>query len=186
MDDLDDLGDLAEPSPSWFECPILRRDDMLATIKQNGGLDGRSVNLFSALKRPPRSDLLKLYLWENLYRPGSHYIYVTPDPSRYGSADWQPALAAASVEASLVGACTLFSNTLSWGESPPSERTHNLGFAVYTIEFDHCRSTISWGSSGRTATNDAELPGSGLPQVRGGLLGQQRAFIFISYSIFGI
>jgi hypothetical protein len=159
IDELDDLGDLAEPSPSWFECPILRRDEMLATIKQNGGLDGRSVNLFSALERPRRSDLLELYLWENLYRPESHYIYVTPDPSRYGSADWQPELAAASVEASLVGACTLFSNTLSWGESPPSERTHNAGFAVYTIEFDHMpladQLRLIW--SGKIKQIDAEL-----------------------------
>jgi hypothetical protein len=159
IDELEVLGDLAEPDPSWFECPILRRAEMLATIKQKGALDGRSVNLFSALERPPKSDLLELYLWENLYRPGFHYIYVTPDPSRYGSADWQPALAGASVAASLAGACTLFSNTLSWGESPPSERTYNAGFAVYTIEFDHVplvdQLRIIW--SGKLKRIDAEL-----------------------------
>ena len=74
IDELEGLGDLAEPDPSWFECPILRRAEMLATIKHKGALDGRSVNLFSALERPPKSDLLELYLCENLYRPGSHYI----------------------------------------------------------------------------------------------------------------
>src|SRR5436190_5263130 len=134
---------------------------MLATIKQKGALDGRSVNLFSALQRPPRSDLLELYLWENLYRPDSHYIYVTPDPSRYGSADWRPSLNAEIVETSLVGACTLFSNTLSWGDSPPSERSHNAGFTVYTIEFDHMplanQLQLIW--SGKLKRIDAELSG---------------------------
>src|SRR5436190_13945469 len=134
---------------------------MLATIKQKGALDGRSVNLFSALERPPKSDLLELYLWENLYRPGSHYIYVTPDPSRYGSADWQPGLSEASVAASRVWACTLFSNTPSWGESPPSGRTHNAGFTVYTMEFDHVplvdQLRIIW--SGKLKRIHAELSG---------------------------
>ena len=52
IDDLVDFADVIEPGPSWFECPILRQDEMLATIKRKGSLDGRSVNLFSALERP--------------------------------------------------------------------------------------------------------------------------------------
>jgi len=135
--DLTDDLDFGEPSPSWFDCPILRPDEMLATINRDGSLDGRSVNLFAALERPPKSDLFELYLRENLYQPNSHYIYVTPDPNRYGYAYWRPVVTEAVVDARTIAPCALFSNTLSLGDTPPSERTHNAGFAVYTIEYDH-------------------------------------------------
>jgi hypothetical protein len=110
MDDLDDLDDLVEAGPSWFDCPTLHPDEMLATIKRNGNLDGRSLNLFSALERPPRSDLFELYLRENLYRPGSHYIYVSPDPTRYGFGYWRPVVTKAAFEDESVRPCALFSN----------------------------------------------------------------------------
>jgi hypothetical protein len=58
-----------------------------------------------------------------------------------------------------VAPCALFSNTLSWGKTPPSERTHNAGFGVYTIEFDHMplpdQLRIIW--SGKLKRIDAEL-----------------------------
>ena len=63
----------------WFDCPILGRQEMFDQIRRKGALDGQSLNLLSALTRPPRSGLLDHYIAENLYRPGSHYIYVTPD-----------------------------------------------------------------------------------------------------------
>jgi hypothetical protein len=158
-DDLDDFGDVVEPGPRWLDCPILPPAEMLARIKQNGSLDGRSVNLFAALERPPKSDLVELYLRENLYRPDSHYIYVTPDPTRYGFAYWRPVLTEAVVEARTIAPCALFSNTLSWGDTPPSERTCNAGFAVYTMEFDHMpvadQLRIIW--SGKLKRIDAEL-----------------------------
>jgi hypothetical protein len=80
-DDSDDFEDVAEPEPSWADSPMLPRGDMLAVIQQHKDLDGRAVNLFkNALEREPRSDLLRHYVGPNLYHPGSHYIYTTPDP----------------------------------------------------------------------------------------------------------
>jgi len=45
-DDLDDFADVAEPEPSWADCPLLRRADMLGVIEKRGNLDGRAVNMF--------------------------------------------------------------------------------------------------------------------------------------------
>jgi hypothetical protein len=77
--------DIVEPDePDWFDCPVLPRRDMLAVVAQHKELDGRSVNLFrNALERQPRSGLLDHYIGPNLYQPGSHYIYTTPDTNRY-------------------------------------------------------------------------------------------------------
>jgi hypothetical protein len=124
----------------WFECPILPRADMLAVIEQHRQLDGRSLNLFrNALERKPRSDLLERYIGPNLYRPGEHYMYTTPDAKRYRCRNWRPELTAAVLEHNAFAACALFSNSLAWideNDLRPSERTYNAGFTVYTIESD--------------------------------------------------
>ena len=67
-DDPDDFADIAEPEPSWVDCPILSRGEMLAVIEKHGNLDGRAKNLFrDALQRPQKSDLFKHYIGPNLY-----------------------------------------------------------------------------------------------------------------------
>jgi hypothetical protein len=38
--------DEPEPGPSWFDCPMLPRGDMLAIIERKKDLDGRAINLF--------------------------------------------------------------------------------------------------------------------------------------------
>jgi hypothetical protein len=139
-DDPDDRCDVGEPGPSWADCPMLPRGEMLAVIERRKDLDGRAVNLFrNALKGQPRSDLLQHYVGPHLYHPGSHYMYTTPDPDRIKFKNWRPEITAMAIEYRTVAPCAVFSNTLSWiGEADlsPSQRTHNAGFAVYTFEPD--------------------------------------------------
>src|SRR6201998_2787230 len=90
-DDPHDTGDVGEPDLSWADCPMLPRGDMLAVIERKRDLDGRAVNLFrNALKGQPRSDLFEHYIGPNLYHPGSHYMYTTPDPDRFRFTNWRP------------------------------------------------------------------------------------------------
>jgi hypothetical protein len=161
--DPDDIDESGEPGPSWFECTMLPRGDMLAVIQRNKDLDGRSVNLFTnALERKPRSDLLDYYLVPHLYHPGSHYIYTTPDPSRFRYKNWRPEVTAIAIDHQTIAPCGLFSNTLSWIDGvdrSPSERTYNAGFAVYTIESDSdpLDKQLAVIYSGRLKRIDAEL-----------------------------
>lgn len=128
------------PDLEWFDCPILPRSDMLAVVERCKKLDGRSINLFrNALVRPPRSDLFQHYIGPNLYHPGSHYVFTTPDPSLYRFKNWRPEVTAAAVDDQSLLACGLFSNPLAWideADLSPGERTYNSGFTIYTIEFD--------------------------------------------------
>jgi hypothetical protein len=174
-DDMDtgDVGELAaepqntvehdEPDLDWFACPTLPRGDMLAVIERRKDLDGRSVNLFrNALEREPRSDLFRHYVGPNLYHPGSHYIYTTPDPSRYRYKNWRPEMTATAIEHRSIVVCGLFSNTLSWideADLSPGERTYNAGFTVYTNEFDSMPidDQLRIIYSGRLKRIDAEL-----------------------------
>jgi hypothetical protein len=147
-DDIDDNDELSaeaehnERDLKWHECPMLPRAEMLAIIEKCGpnSLGGEAVNLFvNALKREPRSDLLRHYVGPNLYHPGSHYIYTTPDPGQYGFKNWRPELTAKAIQCRSIVCCGLFSNPLAWideSDRPPGERTYNAGFTVYTIEFD--------------------------------------------------
>ena len=139
-DNRDEPGDVGQSDPSWFDHPILPRGEMLAVIERRKDLDGRSVNLFrNALQRQPRSDLLEHYLGPNLYHPGSHYIYTTPDPSQFRFKNWRPEITAAAIEHRSVAPCGVFSNILSWideADLSPGERTYNAGFSVYTFEPD--------------------------------------------------
>ena len=136
----DDTGDIDEPEMNWARCPTLLPGDMLAVIERRKDLDGRAVNLFrNALERERRSDLFRHYIGPNLYHPGSHYIYTTPDPDRIKYKNWRPEITAFAIECRSVGPCGVFSNTLSWidaADLSPSERTYNAGFAVYTFEPD--------------------------------------------------
>jgi hypothetical protein len=92
-DNPDDADDFDAPEPNWWGCPTLLPADMLAMIQRNKGLDGRAVNLFrNALKGQPRSGLLEHYIGPNLYHPGSHYMYTTPDPRRSWSKNWRSAV----------------------------------------------------------------------------------------------
>jgi hypothetical protein len=151
------------PALDWFDCPMLSRGDMLRVIERQKDLDGRAVNLFrNALVREPRSDLFRHYIGPHLYHPGSHYIYTTPDPSRFGCTNWRPDVTAAAIEHCSINVCGLFSNTLSWIDKAslsPRERTYNAGFAVYTIESDtdplHEQLRVVY--SGRLKRIDTEL-----------------------------
>jgi hypothetical protein len=51
-EDADDIGEPDAAGLSWFDCRILPPAEMLETIKRQGSLDGRSVNLYRALERP--------------------------------------------------------------------------------------------------------------------------------------
>ena len=161
-EDIDNV-DVGEPGPSWFACPMLPRGDMLAVIERHKDLDGRAVNLFkNALQREPRSDLFRHYIGPHLYHPGSHYIYTTPDPSRYRHKNWRPEMTALAIEHQTIVPCGLFSNTLSWIDETgllPGERTYNAGFAVYTIESDTdpLDKQLRVVYSGRLKRIDAEL-----------------------------
>src|ERR1700761_4326451 len=94
-DEYQDIIEYDVPNLNWFECTMLPRGDMLAIIQQHKDLDGRSVNLFrNALERKRRSDLLDHYVRPPLYHPGSHYIYTTPDPSRFRYKNWRPEVTA--------------------------------------------------------------------------------------------
>jgi len=153
------LDEYEQPGVGWVDCPVLPPTDMLATIKGRDVLDGRSTNLFGALERPRRSGLVELYVGENLYRPGSHYIYVTPDAEQFGFKCFQPAVTKIVIEAKTFRPCALFSNTLAWGDTPPSERAFNSGFTVYTMELDRSpldyQLRIIW--SGKLKQMNAEL-----------------------------
>jgi hypothetical protein len=157
--DEDDFDEYPDLGPDWLDCPILPPDEMFAVIGRCGELDRRSVNLFAALERRPRSGLAELFLWRNLYQPNSHYIYVTPDPVRYGYTYWRPIATKVAIQANMVAPCALFSNTLSWGDAPPSKRAYNAGFTVYTFEFDHTplddQLRVIW--SGKLKGIEAEL-----------------------------
>jgi len=181
--DTEDIDEILGSRLSWFDCPILPPGEMLATIKRCGGLDGRSLNLFAALERPPRSDLFNLYLRENLYQPGSHYVYVTPDAVEYGYKDYRPVMTKGVMQLGKIWPCALFSNTLSWGKTPPSERTHNAGFGVYTIDLTICRFLINYGSFGQVSSSGStrssgstEITAAMRPSTRAA-----RASISISY-----
>src|SRR4051794_23338509 len=95
-DDYWDARDVEEfpkvQEPDWFDCPILRRPEMFEEIKRHRALEGRSLNVFSALTRPRRSGLSERYLGEHLYQPGSHYMYVTPDTTDYRYPYWRPVM----------------------------------------------------------------------------------------------
>jgi hypothetical protein len=158
-----DIVEPDEPDVDWFDCPVLSRSAMLALVEQCRDLDGRGVNLFgNALKLPPRSGLLEHYVGPNLYQPGSHYMYTTPDPDRYRYTNWRPEVTAVAVEHQTIEVCGLFSNPLTWivdTDLRPSERTYNAGFTIYTIEFDSLpldnQLGIIW--SGKLKRIDAEL-----------------------------
>jgi hypothetical protein len=114
-DNPDGSCDFGEPELSWADCPMLPRSEMLAVIERQKALG------------------------PNLYHPGSHYIYTTPDPDRFRFTNWRPEITALAIEHRSVAPCAVFSNTLSWIDKAdllPSERTHNAGFAVYTFEPD--------------------------------------------------
>ena len=140
--DVENTGECDEEHLNWYDCPVLPRRDMLTAIVKCKGnvLGGEAINLYRiALTQQPRSGLLTHYVEPNLYHPGSHYIYTTPDPSRFGYKNWRPEITAIAIENQLIAACGLFSNTLGWidaADLPPADRTYNAGFAVYTIEFD--------------------------------------------------
>jgi len=89
----DDRCDVGEPGSSWADCPMLPRGDMLAVIERRKDLNGRGINLFrNALKGQPRSDLFEHFLGPNLFSPGSHHMYTTPDPSRIWFKNWRSAV----------------------------------------------------------------------------------------------
>ncbi len=114
----DDRCDVDEPGPSWFDCPMLPRGDMLAVIERRKDLNGRGINLFrNALKGQPRSDLFEHFLGPNLFSPGSHHMYTTPDPSRIWFKNWRSAVQIFSLTIRLIRPASKIVKTKIWNTS---------------------------------------------------------------------
>jgi hypothetical protein len=128
---------------------ILPSDILLACLKEHAtDLGGKGINLFQTAVSRSKSDLIELYLRPKLIDPGRSYIYIAEDKGGKGSRrNYDPgntiAAAVAASESDLVfpGRWGLFSNPLGWvdidADGPrPSDRATNIGFCVYTHEFD--------------------------------------------------
>ena len=125
------------PSATLLECLEERAND----------LGGQGVNLFRNAVAKSKSDLLDQYIRPNLFRQGHSYIYLAEDKGKTGCRNYDPGntLVATTVAAdsglSVPGRWGLFTNPLGWVDinAPgprPSDRPINIGFCVYTLEFD--------------------------------------------------
>jgi len=111
-------------------------------------LGGQGINLFLSALKKSKSDLLELYLRPNLLSPGKSYIYIAEDSGgKRGRPNYDPANSLfAALEPSesgyaLPGRWGLFTNPLGWvgidvAGPRPSDRPINIGFTIYTLEFD--------------------------------------------------
>ena len=124
-------------------------DTVLACLwRKRDELGGQGINLFRSALSRSNSDLLELYLRPNLIHPDKAYIYIAEDNGGKGSRpNYDPAnsLVAASEplgrDLAFPGRWGLFTNPLGWiginaGGPRPSDRPTNVGFTVYTLEFD--------------------------------------------------
>src|SRR5580704_13635374 len=128
---------------------ILAPDAVLAHLENaRDRLGGQGINLFRAALTRSKSDLLDRFIRPNLIAPDHSYIYIAEDNGGIGSRpNYDPGNSlVASISPSdhhlaLPGVWGLFTNPLGWTgiDVPgpkPSERATNIGFCVYTLEFD--------------------------------------------------
>jgi hypothetical protein len=118
--------------------------------QKHSELDERGINLFRQSLNREHSDLLERYIRAHLVCRDRSYIYLAEDNGGVGSRpNFDPLNSIKAMEApsgddwALPGCWGLFTNPLRWvevglpkGSSGPSERAVNVGFCVYTIEFD--------------------------------------------------
>jgi hypothetical protein len=107
-------------------------------------LGGRGVQLFRNAIAKSKSALLDQYIRPHLLTPTHSYIYLAEDAGRTMRQKFDPGnTVAATVNSDLAlpGRWGLFANPLAWvdidgGGSRPSDRAINVGFCIYTLEFD--------------------------------------------------
>jgi hypothetical protein len=125
-------------SDTFLACAASKRDE----------LGRQGVNLFQSALTRSKSDLLEIYLRPSLLVPGNSYIYIAEDKGgKGGRPNYDPANSlVATIEPpesdlAFPGRWGLFTNPLGWvgidAEGPrPSDRPINVGYTVYTLEFD--------------------------------------------------
>jgi hypothetical protein len=128
---------------------VLPSDTLMACLKEHADdLGGQGINLFRNAVGGSKSNLLDSYIRPHLLRLGESYIYIAEDNGGKGS---RPAYdpgntfaATINSELAVPGRWGLFTNPLGWididADGPrPSDRPINIGFCVYTHEFDNLR-----------------------------------------------
>jgi hypothetical protein len=128
---------------------VLAPNAVLAPLESaRDSLGGQGVNLFRAALNKSKSDLLDRFIRPNLITPDHSYIYIAKDNGGIGSRpNYDPgnslnaSMSPNDDDLALPGLWGLFTNPLGWTgiDSPgpkPSERAINIGFCVYTLEFD--------------------------------------------------
>src|SRR5215208_2752211 len=107
-------------------------------------LGGQGIQLFRNAIAKSKSALLEEYILPHLLTPGQSYIYVAEDAGKTMRQRFDPGNTIAATinsDLALPGRWGLFANPLAWididgGGPRPSERAINIGFCIYTIEFD--------------------------------------------------
>lgn len=145
---------MSDHRPRMFEemavpVSVLASDTVLVCLEAaRADLGGRGVKLFSAALQKSKSHLLDTFIRPNLVRRNHSYIYIAEDKGGKGSRpNYDPgnSMFASSTstddDLAVPGVWGLFTNPLVWTgiNEPglkPSERAINVGFCVYTFEFD--------------------------------------------------
>jgi hypothetical protein len=123
-----------------LDCLERKRDD----------LGGQAINQFCMSFSRESSTLLDIYLRPHLLSEGQSYIYLAENNrGERGRPNFDPLNSIEAMQTlpgddwALPGRWGLFNNPLGWvdvglpnGSRPPSERAVNVGFCVYTLEFD--------------------------------------------------
>ena len=128
---------------------VLAPDAVLARLENvRDSLREQGVKLFAAALNRSKSDLLDGFIRPNLITPDHSYIYIAKDNGGIGSRpNYDPGnsldawMSPADHNLALPGFWGLFTNPLGWTGIAvqgrrPSDRAINIGFCVYTLEFD--------------------------------------------------
>jgi hypothetical protein len=128
---------------------VLTPDAVLARLESaRDSLGAQGTNLFRAALDRSKSDLLDNFIRPNLITPDRSYIYIAGDNGGVRSRpNYDPgnsmvaSLSPADHDFALPDGWGLFANPLAWTgiDVPgpkPSERATNIGFCVYSLEFD--------------------------------------------------
>jgi hypothetical protein len=111
-------------------------------------LGPQGINLFRAALDRSKSDLVDNFIRPHLFTPDRSYIYIAGDnggvrsrPNYDSGNSLVASISPADHDFALPGGWGLFANPLGWTgiDVPgpkPSERATNIGFCIYTLEFD--------------------------------------------------
>jgi hypothetical protein len=125
---------------------VLPSDTLMVCLKEHADdLGGQGINLFRNAVSGTKSKLLDQYIQPHLLRPAHSYIYIAEDKGKTGRRNCDPGNTVAAMinsELAVLGRWGLFTNPLGWvdinANGPrPSDRAINIGFCVYTLEFDN-------------------------------------------------